>query len=109
MKPQAKEVFAQVDRLIEEAGPEELPALSVALSARVSVATARLLEAPPTGLPHRHAPDENLSVDVAAKRLGVSKSFLYKRKKLPFRKKIGSRVLFSARGLQTWAEQQHEA
>lgn len=52
--------------------------------------------------------DEYVDITVAAQRLGVSKSFLYRKKQLPFRKKIGSRVVFSALGLQKWADRQQE-
>ena len=45
MKLDSQQVLAQVDRLIEEARLEDIPALSAALSARVSVATVRFLVA----------------------------------------------------------------
>ena len=105
MRLNAQQVLAQVDRLIEEARPEELPALSAALSARVSVATARLLETPPE---RDRGPDQNLSVEEAAGRLGVSGDWLYKQRNLPFRRKIGRRVLFSAKGLEKWNRQRQE-
>jgi predicted DNA-binding transcriptional regulator AlpA len=51
--------------------------------------------------------DQNLSAEDAARRLGVSADWLYKTK-LPFKVKIGRRVLFSATGLEKWNRQRLE-
>ena len=45
----------------------------------------------------------NISADEAARRLGLSKDWLYRHAdELPFTIKIGRRVLFSAPGLEKW-------
>ena len=78
------------------ADPPELLALAGELQGR---AWARLA---PTGNANgRDKPDVNLSAREAARRLGLSQDYLY-RSKLPFKVRIGRRVLFSARGLERW-------
>jgi excisionase family DNA binding protein len=52
--------------------------------------------------------DRNLSVREAATRLGLSTDYLY-RNKLPFTVRIGTRVLFSERGLERWNAQRKGA
>lgn len=48
-------------------------------------------------------PDRNLSAEEAAQRLGMSRDYLYRHAaNLPFTVRIGSRVLFSERGLERW-------
>jgi len=48
-------------------------------------------------------PDELLSVDVAAQRLGLSAAWLYRHApKLPFTVRVGRQVRFSARRLETY-------
>ena len=75
VKQMAQEVLGQVDRLIEETRPEDIPALSMALSARVSVATARLLEALPE--PQPVAVNGLLTVAELATRLKIGKARAY--------------------------------
>src|SRR5258706_505556 len=51
--------------------------------------------------------DENLNAAEAARRLGISRDWLYKnRGRLPFAVRLGRRVVFSARGLERWNRQQ---
>ena len=76
MKPTSQDVLELLDRLIAEAEPADLPALAMALSARVSVATARLLEvptAPQSAARNRHL----LTVAEAAARLKIRKARAY--------------------------------
>jgi excisionase family DNA binding protein len=48
-------------------------------------------------------PDVNISVEDAARRLGVSTSYVYKNAKtLPFVVKIGRRIVCSAAALERW-------
>lgn len=68
--------------------------------ALVSLISARSTEA-------KHDADENLSAKEAARRLGVSADWLYKAN-VPFKVRIGSRVLFSAAGLEKWNRQRSE-
>lgn len=49
-------------------------------------------------------PDRLLSVDEVAERLGVHRSWIYRRKNLPFAKKVGGSLRFSERGLTRWME-----
>jgi len=101
-----------LDRAIADMPAAKLPALVAALSARVAAATSRLLEALPlsesTGL--AKAFEENLPVEEAARRLGMSKDWLYRHaEELPFANRIGRRLLFSARGLERWLRQRQRA
>jgi excisionase family DNA binding protein len=90
-------------KLIDEAPPEELPALLAALAAIATGAAARFLAAAADDRTAEHGTDRNLGIAEAAQRLGVSKDFLYRRaKRLPFTRRIGRRLLFSANGLEAW-------
>ena len=97
--------FAELDRAIAEAPPERLPALLAALSARVGTAAARILENGAAAGDHgREGADENLTVEEAARRLGMSVAWTYKNAhRLPFTVRVGRRaVRFSARRLETY-------
>ena len=76
MKPDFQQILAQVDQAIEDARPEDIPALSAALSARVSVVTARLLETPPEPRPAA-TNGHLLTVAEAAVRLKIRKARAY--------------------------------
>ena len=76
MKLTSQEVLAQVDRLIEQAAPGELPALAAALSARAGTAAARLLEAPPEPRPAA-TNGYLLTVAELATRLKIAKARAY--------------------------------
>ena len=92
-----------LDEAIASAPPEQVPVLLAALSSRLNAATAKLLSLSTEPKHSSEAPDENLSVDEAARRLGVSRDYLYHHApKLPFTVRIGRRLLFSARGLEQW-------
>ena len=90
--------------LVRETAASELPALIGALEAAKAQAWGRL--ALPAPAPVRAA-DENVSVEEAARRLGVSDRWIYKHAdRLPFVRRIGRRVLCSARALAEWNERQ---
>ena len=93
-------LLRRLRKVLDEAAPEDLPALVAALSAAAASGAARLLK--PQDKP-RQKPDENLDVAEAASRLGVSKAWIYRnRQDLPFARRIGSRLLFSSKGLEAW-------
>lgn len=93
--------------LVDAAEPGELPALAGDLARALAAVLARTVapatpvapSAPPEGA------DTLLSVQQAAERLGVARSWLYRHAKaLPFTRKLGHRTLrFDARGLERWA------
>jgi predicted DNA-binding transcriptional regulator AlpA len=99
------EVLSELDRLIGEAATADLPRLIGALEAAKAQAWSRIT----VTAPNRNGtepPDENLSATVAARRLGLSKEWIYRHAdSLPFTVKIGRRVLFSAKGLERWNHQ----
>jgi len=104
------EIFVEVDRLIAASPPKEIPSLVAALSARLGLAAARMMTVEPRRDDHQGAPDENLDVAEAARRLGVSTAYLYRNaSKMPFALKVGRRRLFSAQGLATWAAKRRGA
>jgi excisionase family DNA binding protein len=79
---------------------------AMALLARCAVAQSALvgclLRAPSmaTAMPDGQQEDQLLDVDEAADRLGTSTDYLYRHSgKLPFTVRIGSRLRFSARGI----------
>jgi excisionase family DNA binding protein len=96
--------FAALDRHLADAGPEQVPGLALALAARLTMLASAL-----SGKMELRGSDddrdENLTVDEAAQRLGISKDYLY-RHDLPFKVRIGRRVLFSAQGLSRWLDEQ---
>jgi predicted DNA-binding transcriptional regulator AlpA len=100
------QVLAQLDEFIERARPNEIPALVVALSARVSVLGGLALKASIAEFPVQTAngePERNVSAKEAASRLGMSTAYLYRNARhLPFALRIGRRLLFSLRGLERW-------
>jgi excisionase family DNA binding protein len=79
------------------AAPDQLPQFLGQLEQIRVTAWARL-NSPRT--PQTVHPDELLNVEQAAKRLGVSKKYLYTHVNLPFAKSVGRRRLFSARGIE---------
>jgi predicted DNA-binding transcriptional regulator AlpA len=103
-------VLLALDRAIGEASPEERPALVVALAARLAQLAAASLTTPAPGTGRFVETDANLSAVEAARRLGISKDWLYRNaERLPFAVRIGRRVLFSARGLERWNAQRRRS
>jgi excisionase family DNA binding protein len=99
-------ILAELDRLIGDAAPGERPALALALTARLGALAAGMAATPPAERNDDQPADENLSVEEAARRLGVSKDWLYRHAgRLPFAVRIGRRLLFSADGLYRWNRQ----
>jgi excisionase family DNA binding protein len=97
------EVLVAIDEILAKVGPETHQALAAVLCAKA----AQLLAGVPGTTPGPVEADKNLSVDQAARQLGVSRDWLYKNK-LPFKVRIGRRVLFSARGLERWNSNRRE-
>jgi hypothetical protein len=79
--------------------PEEVPRFLGQIEEIRTTALARLT-AP---VPAQHSPDELLDVREAARRLGVSPNYLYhNHHRLPFTRRMGRNLLFSADGIQTY-------
>jgi predicted DNA-binding transcriptional regulator AlpA len=93
-----------LDKVIAAASPERLPQICAALAARVVQASTRLFsDSSKASSNNTGDHDENLDVNEAARRLGVSKSWLYhKADSLPFTLRIGRSLRFSAKGLERW-------
>jgi excisionase family DNA binding protein len=92
----------QLLQTVAETPSAHLPALVGALAQVQAVALSRLT----TPRPEEHRPearDANISVREAARRLGVSSSYIYKNaESLPFAVRIGRRLLCSERRLEKW-------
>ncbi len=77
---------------------KEIPSFLGELEEIRVTATARLVAPAPT-----EQPDELLSVEETARRMGVSKDYLYHaHKRFPFARRIGKRLLFSSSGLDSY-------
>jgi excisionase family DNA binding protein len=88
------------EEAVRQVPAERIPELIALLNIRLAAEWAPR----PSGRPDRD--DGNLSVKEAAKRLGVSRDWLYRNSKdLPFTVRIGRRILFSASGLERWNSQ----
>ena len=97
-------VLPDLAALAREAASEDLPALLGRLAEAEGILRQRLMATVPPDTSTAPAPDENLGAEEAARRLGVSVDWLY-RLKVPFKVRIGRRVLFSAKGLERWNKQ----
>jgi predicted DNA-binding transcriptional regulator AlpA len=72
------------------------------LQARAEV-QVRSASGPAPAVPAGSQPDVNVPVEEAARRLGISRSYIYKNaRSLPFTTRIGRRLVCSARGLERW-------
>lgn len=90
--------------LVEETPAPELPQLIGELEAARAVAWARLT-APATDTPSDVSGQEarNLDVAEAARRLGMSRDWLYRHaSELPFALRIGRRLVFDSVALERW-------
>jgi hypothetical protein len=77
---------------------EEIPRLLGDLAEISATASARL-----TGSPIEARPDELLDVEETARRMGVSKDFLYRNSgRYPFIRRQGRKLLFSSVGIDTY-------
>lgn len=83
--------------------PEVIPALLTAIASLQARLAARLLEVAPTeAVPHAET-GELLRIDEAARRLSVSKTWLYRRvDRLPFVVRLDRGVRVSAAGLERY-------
>jgi len=78
----------------------ELPELIGSLAELQAICMARLAAPAPTS-----RPDELLSVQAAAHRLGVSKEYLYRNHAtLPFSRRIGRTLRFSSAGIEAYCK-----
>jgi predicted DNA-binding transcriptional regulator AlpA len=90
--------FAAIFEGIAHADSEVLGRIRYALAAASEKVAMRWMALPTTT---NDAPDKLLSVDESAERLGVSPAYLYRnRDKLPFTVRLGTRLLFSERGVE---------
>ena len=84
---------------VKELPPEQLPRLLGELEEIRCTAIARL-SAP---APVQSQPDELLDVAEAARRLGLSRDYLYRHsREFPFTRRIGKRLLFSISGMEKY-------
>ena len=106
-----EDIFAGLDRLIEQAAPSDRPGLIVALAARLARLGAGLAVPVAVASPGRHdTEDGNVSVREAAHRLGISTSYIYKNANaLPFTVRIGRRLVCSTLGVERWSRQRETA
>ncbi len=93
---------------IADVEPEAIPALIVQLASVQAQLAARLLESPPDRGPEPRADaGDLLRVEEAAKRLNVSKTWLYRRiNRLPFVVRLDRGVRVSAAGLERYLRAQ---
>lgn len=89
---------------VEKVEPAAIPALIVQLAAAQGCLAARLLAGPPAEDPARRADaGDLLRIEEAAKRLNVSKTWLYRRvHRLPFVIRLDRGVRVSASGLERY-------
>lgn len=91
---------------VHAASAETLPAIIGDLESAKALAWARLTTPSPGPLKAEDT-EGNISVKVAALRLGVSDRWVYKNaRRLPFVRRIGRRVLCSAHGVAEWNARQ---
>jgi excisionase family DNA binding protein len=88
-------------RLANELQPQELPHFLGILEEARQIARLRLMPATPAPYP----PDALLTVKQAAERLQCSRDYLYKTA-LPFKRKLGRKLLFSSREIDEYLGRQ---
>jgi hypothetical protein len=92
-----RDLLDPVLKLARTIPPEELPRLIGACAEIVATATSRL------AIPPAVSEDSSIGVGEAAKRLGVSASYLYhNHKKFTFTRREGGKLLFSSAGIQAY-------
>jgi integrase len=95
------ELLAALPALVREVPSKALPGVVGALAAAQAEALARIVAG--SSLTTAPGPAENLPVAEAARRLGVSRDWVYRNApSLPFAVRIGRRLLFDARGMERW-------
>jgi excisionase family DNA binding protein len=90
------ELLESVLQLANDLPRESLPEFLGELREVEVTALARLTQAQ---VPAPTGPDELVDVAEAARRLGVSKGYLYRHRELPFARRIGRKLLFSSAGI----------
>lgn len=90
--------------LVDATPSPELPQLIGDLEAAKAAAWARLTATPTNGRPDELAPEvRNLDIAEAARRLGMSRDWLYRHaSELPFALRIGRRLVFDSLALERW-------
>ena len=93
--PEMRSELQAALHLAETSNPAEIPALLGELEQIRVTALARL--SPPAVV---CPPDKLLDVGATARRLGISRDYLYRhQRKFPFARRIGRKLLFSSSGL----------
>lgn len=98
------DLFGALPRFAREVPADDLPTLLGRLAEAEAVVRLRLNTVLPASSKGNGDADENLSATEAARRLGVSRDWLYKTD-LPFKVRIGRRVVFAAVALERWNRQ----
>jgi len=107
----ADTVFAALDRLFVEATADQIPDFlgrleTVKARAWMGGGAQRDQRSSPSALP---AADRNIDAKEAARRLGMSRSYVYRHAdEFPFTRRIGGRVLFWAAGLEEWNRERRQ-
>jgi len=95
-----------LDAVIASASPADRAALIVGLAARLATLGAGMVQTTPQAA----GADRNLDVHEAAARLGMSAAWLYRHgADFPCSVRIGRRLLFSERGLETFLARRRSA
>jgi len=95
--------------MAEEAPAADLPAIIGALAQAQALALARLT-APRQVNSSPAVQGGNISAEEAARRLGVSASYIYKNaRSLPFTVRIGRRIVCNAGAVERWNRQRQTA
>ncbi len=99
------DTLAALEQVAANVPVPELPDLIGRLVSLEERARLRLRQGAPAATGATDA-DENVSAAAAARRLGVSRAWLYRHTpSLPFALKLGRRIVFSTRGLERWHRQ----
>ncbi len=98
------DLLAHLHQAVETLSPEEAPGVIGALEAVKSKVWMRMFRL--NGQPQPSESDRLLTVKEAADRLGISRDWVYRHaEKLPFTVRLGSRLLFSAQGIERYIRQ----
>ncbi len=105
--PRSAELLTCLERVAADAPLQELAALVGELERIKTVALARFYVGSSDGQPEAQQGDRLLGVQEAARKLGLSKDYLYRHAKaLPFTRRLGPRQLrFSEQGIEKYIRQ----
>ena len=100
-------LFQELKETIVQVAPEELHAFLGKLEEMKSIVLSHLLPTAPCSQKNdAKETDELLEVKEASRKLKVSKNYLYQNSRhLPFTVRVGSRLLFSAQGIDRYIRQ----